>query len=160
MGGTRESTRVHGDSWAVTTRQTCYEHGISTTFDGSHCLVDVERVAADVARIDHLLGGERFGVEVRVILPQQLGAHPDRLGAKPRSRPVGGSGVERHSDDGDIVARHLVESGQPGKRLRTRKAGKTLRSAGPRLWLDVVNCSNTARGPPFEDSEVKYPIDR
>ena len=64
------------------------EQRIGTPLDGSHCLVNVERVTTDVAGIDYLLGGERFGVEVRVILPQQLGAHPDRLGAKPRPRPV------------------------------------------------------------------------
>ena len=36
-------------------------------------------------------------------------------GAEPGARPVGDAGVERHSDDGDVCLRHLVEAGEPGE---------------------------------------------
>ena len=48
--------------------------------DGGDRLGDVERVDRDVARVGHLLRGERLDVEPRVVGPQQLGRGADVAG--------------------------------------------------------------------------------
>ena len=93
--------------------------------DGLDRLVDVERVHRDVAGVGHLGDLERRHVQRRVVGPQQPRRLADVGGAEPGARPVGDTGVERHSDDGDVGA--LATWSRRGSRANV--AGR--RSAAP-----------------------------
>ena len=84
---------------------------------------NVEGVGADVTGIDHLLGEPRGDRELRVVRAQQLGAGPDAGGTESCTRPVRGSRVEGHTEQGDVGrAWDVVEARQAGEGVRTAEA--------------------------------------
>ena len=82
-------------------------------------LLDVERVARDVAGVGDLLRGERAHVEPRVVGAQQPRRVTNRVRPEACSRPVRDAAVEGHADDGDVAAVHLVPSRQPREGRRS-----------------------------------------
>ena len=86
-------------------------------------LGEVERVDRDVTGVGHLLDAERVHVLRRVVRPQQLRRVADVPGTEPGARPVADAGVERHAQDRDVRAGHLVDPRQPGEGGRPGVAG-------------------------------------
>ena len=96
-------------------------------------LLDVERVAGDVARVRDLLGAERRYPQPRVPRAQQPGTLPHRCGPEPGTGAVGGAAVERDADNGHVAAPDLVP---PRQQREGRRPGETRRPArvdGPAL---------------------------
>ena len=73
-----------------------------------HRCGDVERVGHHVARVDHLLGGERRHLQLRVVRPQQPRRLPDVGRPESCAGPIGDTGVERDADDGDVAVGHVL----------------------------------------------------
>jgi hypothetical protein len=80
-----------------------------TGLDLAHGLLDVERVAGDIAGVGDLLARERPHLELGVIGTQEPRGLPDVSRPETGSGPVGRPAVERHSDDDDIGAVDLVQ---------------------------------------------------
>ena len=72
---------------------------------------DVERIADDVTRVDHLLMRERRGLQRRVVGPQQARGLADVRRSEPSPGPIGDTGVERDTDDGHVPALHVLVAG-------------------------------------------------
>jgi len=102
-------------------------------------LLNVERVARDVARVSDLLRAERRYLQAGVPRAQQPGTLPDRGRPEPGTRTVGGAAVERDADNGHIAAPNLVSPRQQREGRRPRETWRPARvdrpSLGPRLAL-------------------------
>src|SRR5215470_6492180 len=71
-------------------------------------LLNVERVARDVARVRDLLGAERRYPQAGMPRAQQPGTLPDRGRPEPGTRAVRGPAVERDADNGNVAALDLA----------------------------------------------------
>ena len=107
------------------------EHLLGARLDLGDRLLDVERVARDVAGVGDLLLGERAHVESRVVGAEQPRRVANRVRAEACSRAVRDAAVERHAHDGDVAAVHLVPPRQPRERGRSGEPRDLQRIDGP-----------------------------
>src|SRR5262249_52605884 len=98
------------------------EQEVGGGLDLADGLLDVEGIAANVARVGHLLLGERTDVERGVVVAKEAGGLADGDRAEARPRTVGDARVEGHAEDGDVAALDLVEARQAGEGGRPREA--------------------------------------
>jgi hypothetical protein len=117
--------------------------------DVAHRLADVEGVDGDVASVGDLLRLERRDVLDRVVGAEQAGGLSHVRGAEARAGPVADAAVERHPDDLDVRARHLVDAGQQRERRdprETRRSARVLRADGHRHSLSRVSVAAVIPG--------------
>ena len=111
-------------------------------------LVDVERVAGDVAGVGDLLGDERPDAKAGMPGAQQPRTLPDRGQAEPGPGPVRRAAVERNADHGHVATRYLIAPGQQGELGGPAKRGVRLASIGPRTGSRDCSLSLIARSQP------------
>ena len=92
----------------------------SRRLDAGDGLVYGERVGRDVANVSHLLLGKGRDVDRRVVGPEQSRRAADVRRAKPRTRPIGHSRVERHPNHSHVQ----VSSADLRHRGQQRKGGR------------------------------------
>ena len=94
-------------------------------------LRNIERIGRHITGVCHLQACERLYFQRGVVRPQQLRRCTDVARSKTCARAIADAGIERHSEDRDIGARHLVEPRQPGERSRAGITGTWVASTGP-----------------------------